>query len=225
MDEIEPIEKRIDWGGMLLLLSYGPDEQAALADMLYKAKVEAYEQSVLAEARRMGFEVDPEQVNLGNQQTKSFLRKQANQHAGYIVQTHNKDLAKKLDELETGPKYPLKNRFQLAQEVDQWATGRFAKRATLIARTESFSPLMLGAVDFYTQNGIEAEFVFNSSSSGCSICKRLMATSPHSVRKVKRIGIPHPNCVHSWTPIVRTPVHPPGGQVWLGGPYRTPEDA
>lgn len=225
MDQAEPIEKRIDWGGMLLLLSYGPEEQSALADTLYKAKVQAYEMSILAEAQRMGFQVDPEQVKLANKQAKSLLRREANKHAAYIVQTHNKDLTKKLSELESGPKYPLKNRFQLAQEVDQWASDRFAKRATLIARTESFSPLMRGAVDFYTQNGIETEFVFDSSPASCDVCKRLKATSPHSISRVKRIGIPHPNCVHSWTPVVRTPVQPPGGQVWLGGPYRTPEDA
>lgn len=224
MTDIVDIEKRIDWGAMLLLLSYGPEEQASLAEVLYKSKVDAYEAAVHHEAQRMGFDVDRTQVALDNQQTKRHLRRQANLHAGYIVNTHNKDLRKHLTELEQGPTYPLRNRFQLAQEVDKWASERFQKRARLIATTESFTPLMRGTIDFYRNNAIESDFIFNAEPGACDFCKRLLATNPHNLRKVMRVGIPHPGCVHSWTPTAVAPTQPPGGELWLGGSYRAPED-
>lgn len=224
MSSIEGIEKRIDWGAMLLLMSYGEEEANNLSEVLYKSKVDAYEQAVWNEARRMGFDVLREDVKLENAQALSQLKKQAQEHASYIINTHNKDLEKKLTGLEEGPKYPLKNRFQLAQDIDQWAADRFAKRAQLIARTESFTPMMLGTVDFYRQNGIETEFIFDSAEASCHLCKTLKATSPHPLKKVMRVGIPHPNCVHSWTPVVKNPTQPPGGSLWMGGPYRSTGD-
>lgn len=222
-DEVVDIEKRIDWDAMYLLLSYGPGEIEDLAKALYESKVEAYETAVHAEAGRMGFEVDRGDVQLDNAQTKRHLRMQANQHARFIVNTHNKDLRKKIDELQSGDQYPLKNRFQLAKEVDEWAAERFEKRSTLISRTESFTPLMRGTIDFYRQNGMETDFIFDSDAASCDICKRLKATNPHPLRKVMRVGIPHPNCTHSWTPVLKSPIQPPGGALWLGGAYRAPE--
>ena len=171
----------------------------------------------------MGFDVSRADVALDNQQTKAHLRRQANLHAGYIVRTHNKDLRKYLDTLENGPTYPLRNRFQLAQEVDKWATERFQKRAGLIAATESFTPLMRGTIDFYRQNGIECDFIFDAEPGACDLCKWLLQTNPHNIRKVMRVGIPHPGCVHSWTPTAVAPTQPPGGQLWLGGAYRPQE--
>lgn len=224
MTDVVDIEKRIDWGAMLLLLSYGEDEQSSLAEALYKAKVDAYEQAILNEAQRMGFEVDRTQVALNNAQTKSHLRKQANLHASYIVRTHNSDLQKHLKSLEDGPTYPLRNRFQLAQDVDTWATERFRKRASLIATTESFTPLMRGVLDFYRNNAIETEFNFHAEPGSCDFCKRLLETNPHPLRKVMRIGIPHPGCAHAWSPVAVSPTQPPGGEVWLGGAYRASED-
>ena len=224
-EELEDIEKRIDWGAMLLLLSYGPDEQSSLADTLYKLKVDAYEEAIYQESRRMGFDTNRSSAVLENQQTKAVLRKQANKHAGYIVNTHNSDLAKHISELEGGSKYPLRNRFQLAQDVDKWASERFSKRLGLLSSTESFTPLMRGTIDFYRQNGIDTDFIFNSHPASCDLCKRLEQTNPHSIRKVLRVGSPHPGCVHSWTPVVGTPTQPPGGRLWLGGAYRAQEAA
>lgn len=225
MSQVVDIEKKVDWGAMLLLLKYGPDEQSSLAEALYKAKVEAYEQAVLYEAQRMGFDVTREQVRLDNAQTKSHLRKQARLHAGYIVNTHNTDLAKHLGELEQGPTYPLKNRFQLAQDVDKWARERFTKRMSLITTTEAFTPLMRGTLDFYRQNGMETDFDFHAEPGACAFCKRLLDTNPHPLRKVMRIGIPHPGCAHAWVPRLVSPTQPPGGELWLGGPYRAQEAA
>lgn len=224
-DDAVDIAKRIDWDAMYLLLSYGDEDVQSLAKNLYESKVTAYESAIRAEAGRMGFDIDEDLVKLDNAQTKRHLRRQANQHARYIVNTHNKDLRKKIDELEQAPTYPLRNRNQLAQEIDGWAAERFRKRATLIARTESFTPLMRGTVDFYRQNGMETDFEFDSASASCDICKHLKATNPHPLRKVMRVGIPHPNCVHSWSPVIKSPIQPPGGVLWLGGPYRAEEVA
>jgi hypothetical protein len=223
--DVVDIEKKVDWGAMLLLLKYGEDEQAALAEALYNAKVMAYEEAVMHEARRMGFDVSRDQVSLANPQTKSHLRKQARLHAGYIVNTHNADLTKHLSELEQGPTYPLRNRFQLAQDVDKWARERFTKRMSLITTTESFTPLMRGTIDFYRQNGIETDFTFHAEPGACSFCKRLLETNPHPLRKVMRIGIPHPNCAHSWAPTIDTLPASFVGDLWLGGAYRSQEDA
>lgn len=217
MDEV--IEKAVDWESLNKSFSYGPEQQTSLADVLYKLKVDSYEEAVYQEALRMGFEIDRDSVQLDNPQTKSHLRKQARRHAGYIVNTYNKDLRKELGRL-ADQSYPLKNRFQLASDLDRWAAERFAKRLEMVATTESFTPLMRGTLDFYRQNGIDTHFVFNSEPASCDVCKRLEATNPHPMRKVMRIGIPHIGCVHSWSPVVTEPIMPTH-DLWLGGAYRT----
>lgn len=221
MPEAQPIEKAVDWSALLGLFSYQQAEQDALAETLYKLKVDAYEEAIYEEAHRMGFEVDRSAVSLDNAQTRSHLRKQARRHAGFIVNTYNRDLHKKLDDMSQ-QQYPLKNRYQLAADLDRWSSGRFSKRVDMVATTESFTPLMRGTIDFYRQNGIDTDFIFDSEPASCALCKRLEATNPHPIRKVMRLGIPHIGCVHSWSPVVKSP-DMPTHELWLGGTYRTRE--
>lgn len=218
-DATVDIEKAVDWAELHQRFSYGLAEQQSLAETLYKLKVDAYLDSIIHEARRIGFDIDVARAELANPQTKSHLRKQANRHAGYIVSTYNKDLAKKISDL-AAEQYPLRNTFQLASDLDRWAAERFAKRVEMVAVTESFTPLMRGMIDFYRQNGIETDFIFESNPASCDLCKRLMATNPHPMRKVMRIGIPHIGCVHSWRPALEK-LEMPTHDLWLGGTYRT----
>jgi len=209
--------KALNWDDLYQSLHFSTLEKNQLAEALYNTKVAAYEEALFQEAHRYLPSITKDQVHLTNQYTKGVLKKQANLHASYILKTHNADLKKYLNIIKQD-KYPLRNSLQIAQEVDKWTQARFKKRAQLIARTESFTPITKAQTDFYRQNKISnTKFYFKSDKASCKVCKVLVKNNPHSLNKVLRVGIPHPNCPHQWVAHVEKKVELNPANVWLGG--------
>lgn len=190
-------------------------EVDALAARLRTAKVDAYRQTLHRLAQDMGslatVELSPEVL--------ADLGIEARQHAVTISRSFNRDLATYARRITPGL-----DKQDLRSSLRAWVENRNSSRAPVIAVTEVYGPHADATVAFFKELGLDdATFDFGGHPEDdppeCEICAALVATNPHPLREVARIGTPHPNCRQNWHPRVeasQVPGHVELGQV-LGG--------
>lgn len=125
------------------------------------------------------------------------LRQEAREHAGYVVDTFNRDLDKFLERNANTP------REQLLGDYEAWAADRAQARAETIAITEAYSAHADATVSFFQAQGVEPEFDFDHSHPGedapsCETCAALEATNPHPLARVLAVGGVHIGCRQSF---------------------------
>ncbi len=165
---------------------------------LESSKETVYESTLQDLAQRLGITTPPK--------VSSFVRValaiEAGNHARSIADTFNRDLAhyafkvgRELDEDE------------LRRTLRAWAENRNAQRGPIIAITETASPYADALMAGFMEAGLgDALFDFGGRPEAgdeppqCAICAALQETSPHPLRRVIRIGNPHPGCRQNWHP-------------------------
>ena len=171
---------------------------ARIKESLTTTKETVYESTLQDLAQRLGIVVPPKV----SAQVKLALAIESGNHARSIADTFNRDLAHYA--------------FQVGRELDDdelrrtlraWAENRDAQRAPVIAITETAYPYADALMAGFMEAGLgDALFDFGGRPEAgdeppqCAICAALQETSPHPLRRVIRIGNPHPGCRQNWHP-------------------------
>lgn len=177
-------------------LRWGPEEQAELADEFLDVKVFTYVQTLADLAREHGVELEDDEVELSDA-VLSALRREAREHAAFVVETFNRELDEFLD------RNALADRETLIGAYEQWAEARADSRSETIAITEAYTAAADATVAFYRDNGLEVEYDFGGHAGeddppACEVCVALAETGPHPHERVVAIGNPHPGCRQHW---------------------------
>ncbi|HEY3435082.1 MAG TPA: hypothetical protein VGK41_05470 [Solirubrobacterales bacterium] len=169
-----------------------------IKESLTTTKETVYESTLQDLAQRLGITTPPQVSG----QVRLALAIESGNHARSIVQTFNTDLAyyafqfgRQLDEEE------------LRRTLRAWAENREASRNPIIAITETAGPYADALMAGFMEAGLgDALFDFGGRPEAgdeppkCAICAALVETSPHPLKRVIRIGNPHPGCRQNWHP-------------------------
>lgn len=174
-------------------LRYGQEEVELLAQALYERKVAVYVATLRALSASFG--KDLENVTLDRAITDQ-LRSEAEHHAGYIVDTYNRELTAWAERKE------LVDPLQLLAEFEEWSIQRADSRSELIAITETYGPFADATLSFFRDNGRHG-VLFDFGGHGdphpeCEICEAIKARNPWSLDQAVQLGVPHPGCRQLW---------------------------
>lgn len=179
--------------------SMSDEDVERMADRFYRTKLRVYRDTLRDLANRFTRSGAPERVPL-SQTIKDALRSEAERHARQVAQTHNSAVAK--EALAISSHGDGKTRGDLETELGKFARRRMRERSELIAVTEAYGPHADSIVSFFRDAGIEPEFDFGGHPDDappvCAICQAIIASNPHSLADVIRIGVPHPFCRQTW---------------------------
>jgi hypothetical protein len=168
----------------------------ALRERLLTAKLAVYERTLQDLAQQFGI-TTPIKVS---EQVRVALGVEAGNHARSIAKTFNNDLAA----------YAFRfggalQEWELRMTLAAWVDNRNAQRAPIIAVTETYGVYADALMAGFMEAGLEdALFDFGGHPElgdlppECVICAALETKSPHPLKTVIRIGIPHPNCRQNW---------------------------
>lgn len=165
-----------------------------LVELLRRAKIDAAERTLQALIDQLGLQM---QVRLRSRLLVP-LGLEARYHARRIARQFNEDLA------VYAARHRLLSKKDLRRTLAAWADNRNRQRAPIIAVTEAYSAHADALLGGFLELGLEADAEFDfgghpeDDPPDCAICKALVATSPHPLRRVVQIGVPHPNCRQLW---------------------------
>lgn len=169
---------------------------AALRDRLGRAKIVVYEQTLRDIAHLLNL---TQPIKL-SPKVKLALSIDAGNHARSIAKTFNDDLVSYA--FQWGPSLDEED---LRLTLSAWVDNRNRQRAPIIAVTETYGVYADALMAAFMEAGLDhAEFDFGGhpelgdAAPECVICAVLEEKSPHKLRNVIRIGIPHPNCRQNW---------------------------
>jgi hypothetical protein len=172
----------------------GRRDTQALAERLREAKIATYTETLHRQAQQLGSlaTVDLSPQVLGD------LGIEATQHAQSIARTFNRDLARYAARISSGI-----DKQDLRSSLRAWSENRNMQRAPVIAATEVYGPHADATMAFFMELGLlDSEFDFGGHPEDdppvCEICAALVATNPHPLKEVIRIGTPHPRCAQNW---------------------------
>lgn len=178
---------------------FSDEDVARLADRFYRTKLRVYRDTLRDLADRFTRNGAPDRLPL-SQTIKDALRAEAERHARQVADTHNSAVAK--EALRISSHGDGRTKADLEGELSKFARSRMRKRSEMIAVTEAYGPHSDAIVSFFNDAGIEPEFDFgghpDDSPPECVICRAIIASNPHSLADVVRIGIPHPFCRQTW---------------------------
>ncbi len=176
-------------------LRWGDEERDELADEFLDHKVFTYVETLGDLFREHGADIVDEDIVLTDEILLA-LKREAIEHAGYVVDTYNADLEKFLQRNGDLP------REQLLATYDAWSADRADARAETIAVTEAYSAHADATIAFYEAQGEGGEYDFGAhpedDAPSCEVCAVLEATNPHPVARVLAVGAPHINCRQQW---------------------------
>jgi hypothetical protein len=181
-----------------------PADVDALADKLFRAKRRVYRRTLLEFARSLGLAITRPRLS---EDVERSLRADATKRARQIARTHNRDLARAMDELSEG-----RADADLDAAIKTWRISRQRKRARGTAANELYPAHADALISAATELGLadDALWDFGGHPSDqtpvCEICNTLAALSPWTTAEVIEIGNPHPECRQDWH--LRSPAAP-----------------
>lgn len=168
-----------------------------LADKLFMAKRRVYRRTLLNLLKSLGYQ-DAKRPRLAAA-VEDALIAEAKDHAQRIATTYNDSLEREAKSLpESLSDDDVKPR------LEKWARVRQRNRARSTAITEAYGPHSDALVAAMKDLGVEALFDFGGHPElgdldpACDICVALVATNPHTLDEMVRVGTPHPGCAQDW---------------------------
>lgn len=179
-------------------LRWTQEEIDELADEFLDHKTFVWVETITDLLREHGADVSEDDVDVSDD-ILAALRAEAREHAGFVVESFNRDLERFLQRNADTP------RAQLLGDYEAWANDRASARAEMVAITEAYSAHADATLAFYQAQGVEPDYDFDHSHAGedapsCEICEALEANNPHPHARVIEVGVPHPQCRQSWKP-------------------------
>lgn len=186
-------------------LRYGQEEVEVLARALLARKVAVYVATLRALAASFGKDLETFDLS---RTILDQLRAEAERHAGYIVDTYNRELTAWAEMQELGDDPVL-----LLARFEEWTIQRAEHRADLIAITETYGPHADAILSFFRDNG-QHGVMFDFGGHGdphpeCIICEAIKAGNPWRADQLVAIGIPHPGCRQNYHPVNLDPADLP----------------
>ncbi len=176
-------------------LRWGAEEVDELADEFLDHKVWTYVETLGDLFREHGADISDDDIELSDEILLA-LKREAIEHAGFVVDTYNTDLEKFLDRNAETP------REQLLGDYEAWANDRAEARAEILAITEAYGPHADATIAFYIAQEGEHAFDFGDhpedDAPSCEVCAALVATNPHPIERVLEVGSPHIGCRQHW---------------------------
>lgn len=171
------------------------DDRLELAQVLYDTKRRVYIDRLNELAQAHG--VADYTVAI-SREIDRLLRAEAHAHAASITDTFNAALTRFLTDLPADL-----GTADVLDAAERWMDDRNAWHAPLVGVTETYTARSDATLSFYRDAGVTPAFDFltggdHGKGAECAVCRALIATNPHSLETAAAVGMPHPNCVHTW---------------------------
>ncbi len=172
-------------------LAWGNEESDELVDEFLDHKIWTYVETLGDLFREHGADVSDDDIELSDEILVA-LKRESIEHAGFVVDTYNRDMNAFVDRVQAEPKSRIEDWYEA------WANDRAEARAEILAITEAYGAHADATIAFYAAQEGEHAFDFGDhpedDAPSCEVCAALVATNPHPLARVLEVGSPHIGC-------------------------------
>ncbi|HML21820.1 MAG TPA: hypothetical protein PKD09_09240 [Aggregatilinea sp.] len=190
------------------------EEINALADSLYKQRVQAWKTAIAENAKACGYTgAIPEPSGRDAQWLKSMSRLDADS----IAKTWRKDVEKEIGRLYEANHRG--NRYYYRKGIDEWNAKREVWKSRQIANQTEMTTFGFAQARFLGENeGLVALYTFVGPPPVCVICIRLYGMGAVTKQVMQEYPTPiHFGCTHTWRIMPGTATGIDPGKLWVGG--------